>query len=334
MVQQEYIDKFEKIISFYNIDKFKIYDIARAISFAESFGTHPISINDLSKCGVDYFKEITNAPKAKELPDTRIMRMMCDTLTIALFTIKDDLFSNSDILSLLSDNVCGVLSEVDSKKHNRGSNHYKTVEECKCVLNKLSESCVSGLDYTKFVDVINKYADKFNSIFSYKNIYKFNRDIKDTLLPLSIRADLDKRVNTDCFNFIQDSVFNSTVAKQGYDTSSYCKLLSEVLFISTCQNIVINLESIENTNNPLCCTVCIKIVRALDGAKLYTPVKGSRVNTIIYTNARTKVLKEYLNTIFVSNGVVINNDYSLGQFDAIYEISQIVIKKIIRKGHI
>lgn len=201
MVQQEYIDKFEKIISFYNIDKSKIYDIARAISFAESFGTHPISINDLSKCGVDYFKEITNAPKAKELPDTRIMRMMCDTLTIALFTIKDDLFSNSDILSLLSDNVCGVLSEVDSKKHNRGSNHYKTVEECKQVLDKYisfieKKTSKSIGDISKFLDFVTNvcsnhidfkglvlnsdYQDAFeNAYFSSSITY---RDIKENFM--------------------------------------------------------------------------------------------------------------------------------------------------------
>lgn len=150
MLEMEYINKFVNIVSFYNIDKSYMYDIARAISYSESFDTHPISLSSLSNSGVDYFNGITDVSKSKDLSDVRVMRMMCDTLLVALFTTHSSLFSSTkylDIVKLISKNVGVVLSEA-KKYTTKDSNievkldstdHYKTIDECKKVLDLLYE---------------------------------------------------------------------------------------------------------------------------------------------------------------------------------------------------
>lgn len=174
MISKEYIDKFTKILSYYEISQSDIYDITRAISFAESFGTHPIRLKDLAVSGVDYFANITSDRKdAKPLPDTRLMRVMCDSVTVILFIKKSNIFAKPDVMSvmgMLSNNLSTVLTQANKlmKPDFRGRlnlgkiDHYKTVEECEKVLNTFikiiekSNDSVTG-DIKKFVDFIENY---------------------------------------------------------------------------------------------------------------------------------------------------------------------------------
>lgn len=168
MVAKEYIEKYEKVINYYGIDKSVIYDITKAISFSESFGTHPIILKDLAASGVHYFASITpDNTDAKPLPDTRLMRVLCDTITIALFIKDSSIFDEPDmksIVGLLSNNTRGVLSTATNRhEHGAGmSDYYKTVEECEGVLDKLVESCSFNSDDHE--DLFNYVSDSLKQI--------------------------------------------------------------------------------------------------------------------------------------------------------------------------
>jgi hypothetical protein len=144
MIARENIEKFNKIIEYYHIDKKEMLDIAKAISFAESFGTHPIRLKDLVVSGVEYYADITSEKKdAKPLPDTRVLRLMCDSLTIYLLLAKNSLFSNPSYLKILTEfsvNTSRVLKQASALKGTKAMksanvDYYKTVEECEGILD-------------------------------------------------------------------------------------------------------------------------------------------------------------------------------------------------------
>ena len=197
MLEKEYIEKFEKIVSFYEISQSDIYDITRAISFAESFGTHPIRLKDLAVSGVDYFTDIVSNPKdATPLPDTRVMRILSDTLTVVLFISNTDIFTQSgvaDIAGLLSSNTGSVLVEAIKLRnpsirdylHLSRDDHYKTVDECKKVLDLLEATCISEDDNEDLFNFISESLRKLRNLsgVAEKGRLRIDDDLSSIYLP-------------------------------------------------------------------------------------------------------------------------------------------------------
>lgn len=182
MLSKEYIEKFEKIISSYSINKEDIYDIVRAISFSESDGTHPIRLKDLAVSGVDYFSDIvSDKTDAVPLSDVRLARILVDSLVVILHLTNNNIFAKPDMVSVLANlsypvqkviNYVNVFYTQDRFKSFKAdkSATYKTLEECERDLNKLLSTYKvaddkSINDLHSLLDFINKYCSiKYNFV--------------------------------------------------------------------------------------------------------------------------------------------------------------------------
>lgn len=178
MIDKSYIEKYEKILSYFKLDKCDVFDIVKAISFAESYGTHPIKLKDLAVSGVVYFSDIVSDTKdAEPLPDTRVMRVLADSITVIVYSTHNSIFSRTEYasaLTSLSDNTALVLRKVVeyTEPFNRGrivtgASQYKTVEECKKILD-LYFDLVSDIDkdYGEFFEYVSKTLGRFKTLFS------------------------------------------------------------------------------------------------------------------------------------------------------------------------
>lgn len=154
MIEQIYIEKFNKIIDSYGISKSIIFDIVKAMSFSESFGSHQISLKALANSGVAYFAGI--ADKDGTLPDARLYRVLADSLAIALY-MRDSSLVSDDILSKLSANVADVLS--CAADYRGKPDYYKSAEECKDVIEMLyvdKEAWKELEEFDKYLDSLFK----------------------------------------------------------------------------------------------------------------------------------------------------------------------------------
>lgn len=195
MISKEFIESFEKILSYYKIEQSDVFDIVRAISFSESSGTHQIRLNDLAVSGVPYFSNIvTNKTDAKSLPDTRLARVMVDSLVVILYTMDNRIFSRKgmiNILTKLSYPVQKVRQASVNFYHNDSSRilrlekveYYKTLEECESDMKLLVSTCVEA--NTQDITGLHKLAE-----FIERNCTtKF--DFKGLKLPEEYRGSLD-----------------------------------------------------------------------------------------------------------------------------------------------
>lgn len=142
------LEMFEKIVSHYGIAKATMYDIAKAISVSESFGSHPISLRSLASSGISYFADIA-IPSGEPLPKVRLMRLMCDSLAIALYLADKSLVSQ-EVLDKMSKNTVAVLDM------SRSTDYYKSVEECEEILRQFEASAVNDADVARFVEFVGR----------------------------------------------------------------------------------------------------------------------------------------------------------------------------------
>lgn len=330
MISTDNIEKFNKVVAYYQLDQAQLRDVAKAVCIADYLhGTDPQKLSParLDNSGIDTFNGVSAVKSnAKPLPDVQVMRVICDTLFYGIYIKHKKLVKGTRLTNACSSYVGTELQVNNSPVMRAETNEYFDIDECQRILDSFVDSCIADLDFNPLVDVMNKYANKMNVIFSYYNIYKVNRNLQDVQLPQSIRADLDKRIKTDCFKFVPDKDFTRMLNDLNLSISNYCDLVSDLLVTTTCQNIVSNLEKIENINNPLCCTACIKITRILDGDSIYLPIeKKEDTKTCIYTSAKTPLLRKYYDSFFTRTGVK-RNSYDLVQLDTLVKLSTVLIK--------
>lgn len=198
MIEQDYIKKFTDVVEHHQLDKAKVFDVATAICIADNkwgTDTQKLSVKRLENSGVDYFRGISKVSEpAKPLPDVQIMRILCDTLYICLYTKLDSI---KDKVHL----TCPSSVEVSIGYHLKGrETTYCDIEECKRILdlfNSLRSNNVSDkVCISKFIDYVehgcscgyilsglvlnSAYEDSFSQA-SFLDRINFNNSVKSNI---------------------------------------------------------------------------------------------------------------------------------------------------------
>lgn len=197
MISQENIDKFNKVISHYNLSETSIKDLGRAVCVSDMlYGSNDkqLSVKRLANSGVDIFKSLSQS-KAEPLPDVQVMRVMCDTLYFALLIEKGSGMNKIGIhLTSEASNYIGKGIRKNGQILDPGSKGYSDMDECQKVLDLYCS--FSDFDESEYDDIF-KYVSE--SLGRFRHL-------------LSI---IDKT------HFLAESQFESVYLPDSYDTHDY-----------------------------------------------------------------------------------------------------------------
>lgn len=154
----EYIEKYQKIVKFYNIDTNRLSDIVHAIVLSDMHGgsnRQELDIDRLYSKNMDSrlcdLWQINNTAERNILPDVQLLRIMCDSLFIYL---HDNPVPATYITSEMSSKVYNIVSggsmEVTA---------YCDEVECAKILDAYEKSCIDtgAFDWVeKFDKVMSK----------------------------------------------------------------------------------------------------------------------------------------------------------------------------------
>ena len=91
MISTDNIEKFNKVVAYYQLDPAQLLDVAKAVCVADYlYGTDPQKLSParLSNSGIEVFNGVSAVKSnAKPLPDVQVMRVICDTLFYGIYIL-------------------------------------------------------------------------------------------------------------------------------------------------------------------------------------------------------------------------------------------------------
>lgn len=172
----EALDKYNKVVDSYNLDRQKLNDIALAICIADKYrgsNSLELSVDRLVNSGLGFVGVGSKSSDTRKLPRVQCLRVLCDVLTLS---VPDNVVQKNDDIRL----TCKVSSYVSYKLGNRKMCYeYADEDICDKVLNALSDSCVSAEQKEIFTFTesmlgrIRRMDDAFNHSIKYnKEFFK------------------------------------------------------------------------------------------------------------------------------------------------------------------
>lgn len=172
MISTDNIEKFNKVVAYYQLDPAQLRDVAKAVCIADYLhGTDPQKLSParLNNSGIEVFNGVSAVKSnAKPLPDVQVMRVICDTLFYGIYIKHKKLVKGTRLTNACSSYVGTELQVNNSPVMRAETNEYFDMDECQRILNAFADSC-SEVNESEFADTfefVSKTLGRFRTLLS------------------------------------------------------------------------------------------------------------------------------------------------------------------------
>lgn len=172
MISTDNIEKFNKVVAYYQLDPAQLWDVAKAICIADYLhGTDPQKLSParLGNCGIEAFNGVSAVKStAKPLPDVQVMRVICDTLFYSIYIKHKKLVKGTKMTNACSSYVGTELQVNNSPVMKAETNEYLDMDDCQRILNAYVDSCdeVSESEFADTFEFVSKTLGRFRALLS------------------------------------------------------------------------------------------------------------------------------------------------------------------------
>lgn len=182
MISTDNIEKFNKVVAYYQLDPAQLRDIAKAVCIADCLhGTDPQKLSPvrLNNSGIEVFNGVSAVKSnAKPLPDIQVMRVICDTLFYGIYIKHKKLIKGTRLTNACSSYVGTELQVNNSPVMRAETNEYFDMNECQRILDSFVDSCIEVSQDDKDINDFLKKLSEFNKVdFEKITLDKKYRDI-------------------------------------------------------------------------------------------------------------------------------------------------------------
>lgn len=186
-------EKFRDIVNYYNLDHHEISEIAASICLADKmYGDNPkkLSFDRLLATDSANFSPLVNHEgTVKALPEVQYMRVLCDTLLIALRGSFSEPLCNKESYR--------VAEAVGTDLKPGG---YADIDVCRGIIDKIYSSVIDTSGDWEQLKELENQLNKYKSLFDMAGIFeRIHHDSKDIAVPIKLEFIGKEGIPADTF---------------------------------------------------------------------------------------------------------------------------------------